>query len=471
MINFIRRSVVTGAVLTRGALALALAGSVAVSPLLTRDSTAQTAKATEDKGPAVSQYELANGLKVVVIPDRRAPVVTHMIWYKAGSADEPPGKSGIAHYLEHLMFKGTKTVKAGEFSAKVAENGGQENAFTSTDYTAYYQRVSPDILEEMMRLEADRMENLVLTKEVIDPERKVVIEERNSRTENDPNSLFRESMRAALYRNHRYGIPIIGWRHEIDKLDKDAAIAFYDKFYTPNNATLVVAGDVEPEAVKAMAERTYGKVKRRAEPGVRVRPSEPPSRAPRIVNMTDERVRSPSWQRSYLMPSYYNSDKGEALDILSEVLGGSPTSRIYKALVIDNKIATQAGAWYQGSAMDDTTFAFYGTPHPDKTVQDVETAIEAVIAKVLKEGVTEKEIARAKNRLLKQAIFARDSQTTLARIYGASLTMGSTIESVQQWPERIKAVTVDDVNKAAREYLDIKRSVTGTLLPAAHKEG
>ena len=446
---------------------LALTLGVASIALPNAQAYAQSAaSAAEEKGPEITSAVLDNGLKVVVIPDRRAPVVTHMVWYKAGSADEPPGKSGIAHYLEHLMFKGTKTVKAGEFSARVASIGGQENAFTSTDCTAYYQRVTPALLEEMMRFEADRMENLVLTNEVIDPERKVVIEERNSRTENRPAALFGEAMSAALYRNHRYGIPIIGWRHEIDKLDKDAAIAFYDKFYTPNNATLVVAGDIEePQAVIEMAKRTYGKVARRAEPGKRMRPSEPPSRAPRRINMTDQRVTTPSFQRQYLVPSYYSSEEGPALDILSEVLGGSSTSRINRSIVVNQKLAASAGAWYQGGSLDDTTFGFYASPLPGKTLPEVEAAIDAEIVKLQKDGVTEAEIARAKNRLLKSAIFDRDSQTSLARIYGASLTNGSTIKDIQNWPDRIRAVTLDQVNAAARKYLDIKRSVTGTLTP------
>ena len=435
------------------------------TPASLSTATAQSATSEEEKGPEVTSFFLDNGLQVVVIPDHRAPVVTHMVWYKAGSADEPPGSSGIAHSLEHLMFKGTKTTKAGEFSAKVAAIGGQENAFTSKDYTGYFQRVTPEALEEMMRLEADRMENLVLTDDVIDPERSVVIEERNSRIDNEPSGLFREAMNAALYRNHRYGIPIIGWRHEIDKLDKDDAIAFYDKFYTPNNATLVVAGDVEPDAVKQMAERTYGKVARRAEPGKRVRPSEPPLRAPKRLHMSDEKVRNASLQRYYLVPSYINSKDGEELDLLSEILGGSSLSRIYRALVIDNKIASSAGAWYSGSSMDDTIFGFYATPLPGKTLEETEAAIDREIEKVIREGVTDEEVARAKNRVLKTQVFARDSQATLGRIYGGGITIGATIEDIQAWPDHIREVTARDVNEAARKYLDLRRSVTGTLTP------
>ena len=423
------------------------------------------AAAKEAKGPEITSTVLENGLQVVVIPDLRAPVVTHMVWYKVGSADEPQGKSGIAHYLEHLMFKGTKTAKDGEFSARVAAVGGQENAFTSTDYTGYYQRVSPEALEDMMRFEADRMENLILTDAQVEPERSVIIEERNSRTDNEPAALFRESMMAALFRNHRYGVPIIGWRHEIEKLTKDDAIEFYDKYYTPNNAVLVVAGNVVAKDVIEMAKGIYGKVARRAEPGPRARASEPPSRAPRRIAMTDPRVTLPSFQRQYLVPSYMNSKDGPALDILSEILGGSSTSRIYKRLQVKDQIVSSAGAWYQGSSLDDTVFGFYGTPLPTSSVEAVEAAIDEEIRKVLTEGVTQEEVDRAQKRLLRSAIFAQDSQATLARIYGASLAVGSTIEDIKAWPDQISKVTVEQVNEAARKHLVLKHSVTGTLSP------
>lgn len=470
------RTALFSAALLSSTVAVPLAaslGAMAVSTLAGAvPAAASDGKLGQVSKSGVTHHVLANGLKVVVIPDRRAPVVTHMIWYKAGSADETPGVSGIAHYLEHLMFKGTKTVADGEFSRRIAQMGGQENAFTSLDYTGYFQRVSPDVLGEMMRLEADRMENLVLTDEKVLPERDVVIEERNERTESSPAALLREAMAATLYKNHRYGVPIIGWRHEIEKLTKEDAIAFYDRFYTPNNAVVVVAGDVDPQNVLKLAMETYGKVARRAEPGERARTQEPAPRAARRVTVSDHRVKTPGFQRYYLTPSYITGgDKtGAALDVLGEILGGGQTGRMYRGLVIDKKVAASGGAWYWGGLMDQTQFGFYGSPRPGKTVADVEQATNDIIAELVKNGVTEAEVKRAQNRLVRSAIFSRDSQATLARIYGGSLVVGYSIDRIEAWPDTIRAVTVDEVNKAARSYLQMKRSVTGHLLPGPKED-
>ncbi|MEM7301659.1 MAG: pitrilysin family protein [Pseudomonadota bacterium] len=423
----------------------------------------------EAKGPEVAHFTLKNGMQVVVIPDRRAPVVTHMVWYKAGSADEPAGKSGIAHYLEHLMFKGTKAYPGNTFSARVAEIGGQENAFTSQDYTAYFQRVPPEALKDMMTMEADRMTNLVLTDELIIPERDVIQEERRTRTDNNPGSLLSEAVQSAMFQNHRYGIPIIGWMHEVIKLDKDDAIAFYEKFYTPNNAILVVAGDVEVDAVLQLAKDIYGKIERRADPERLVRPQEPPPTAARSVSLSDPRVRAPSFQRSYLVPSYGNHRnlEAEALDLLSEILGGSTTSRIYRKLVVEKKLASQAGGYYQGGAIDDTRFIVYATPRPGVTLSQMEEGVDELIAELLKEGVQQSEVDRSVKRLIRSTIFSRDSQTTMARVYGASLVIGETVEEVNKWPERLKAISVDQINAVARKYLKPNRSVSGFLTPAS----
>ncbi len=416
--------------------------------------------------PDVAHFTLGNGLEVVVIPDHRTPVVTHMVWYKVGAADEEIGKSGIAHFLEHLMFKGTVRNPAGRFSQVVATIGGQENAFTSNDYTGYYQRVAKDQLKSMMEFEADRMTGLVLTDDVVKPELNVVLEEQNQRVANNPAARLIEQVQAALYLNHPYGRPVIGWRHEIEKLDRAQAIAFYRRFYTPNNAVLVVAGDVTAAEVKALAERTYGRVARVSEPPPRERPQEPQAEAVRIVTLSDPRVAQPSLQRNYLVPSQRTAKPGEAeaLEVLAHILGSGSNSRLYRALVLERGLAVGVGAWYQGAALDDTRFGVTGTPKPGVTLPQLDEAIDSVIAELAGNGVTADELDLAKTRLVADAVMAQDNQTTLARWYGAALATGSTVDDVRNWPDRIRAVTADQVRDAARHWLDKRRSVTGFLV-------
>ncbi len=431
-------------------------------------STMTLAKADMSLAPPdLTLTSLDNGLQVVVIPDRRAPVVTHMVWYKAGSADEPRGKSGIAHFLEHLMFKGTKTYEAGEFSRKVAEIGGQENAFTSFDYTAYYQKISPDALEMVMGYEADRMENLILSDAVVEPEKKVILEERRSRVDSQPGSILGEVVEATLFKHHPYGTPIIGWQNEMLELTKGDAIAFYNRFYSPNNAILVVAGDVDPNEVVALAKKTYGKVKRRVEDVIRKRVQEPEPVAAKTVEYEDVRVTRPSMSRRYLTPSYQRAEgnEAEALELLADILGGSSTSRFYKKLVLEMEIATSAGAWFQGAAVDMTKFAVYGSPRGETPIKEVEAALDAVISEIVENGVTQEEVDRARNNLLKTVIFERDSQTTMARLYGTVLSVGGTLEDIDQWPTRLANVTAEDVHQAAKKYLRKSRSVTSFLRP------
>ncbi len=415
--------------------------------------------------PNAMEFTLDNGLHVVVIPDRRAPVATHMIWYRVGSADEAPGQSGIAHFLEHLMFKGTPRHPDGAFSTRVAEIGGEENAFTTPDYTAYFQRVAKEHLPEMMEMEADRMVNLTLTDAVVEPERDVVREERRSRVENNPGSKLSEALMASLYRNHPYGRPVIGWMHEIEALNREAALAFYKRYYTPNNAVLVVAGDVTADDVRALAQATYGKVPARPD-GVRSkRPEEPPSVGPRTVTVRDEKVREPTIQRAYLTPSGATAEGNEAaaLDLLADILGGGPTSRLYDRLVRGTAKATYAGAYYQSGGIDETRFVVYGLPASGVGLEELESDIDAVIAEIIDNGIDTDELERAKGSVLARAIYSQDSQQALARIVGSSLMTGRTLGDVQSYPETILAVTADEVQAAARAYLDIDHSVTGYL--------
>ncbi|MBL4907729.1 MAG: insulinase family protein [Sneathiella sp.] len=413
---------------------------------------------------------LENGLEVVVIEDHRAPVVTHMVWYKIGSADEPSGKSGIAHFLEHLMFKGTPTIASGEFSAIVAKNGGQDNAFTSQDYTAYFQNSSVDKLPLLMELEADRMTNLVLTDEAVGAELQVVLEERSQRTDNNPGSLFSEQLGAAQFLAHPYRIPVIGWRNEIEKLTTQDAIDWYKKYYAPNNAILVVAGDVDAQEVFRLAKKFYGPHKPIELPE-RVRRREPPQLAKRILVMQDKRVREPSWRQSFLAPTARIGDLKEvrALEVLNEILSGGVTSRLYSKLVIDEKIASSAGAHYRSGNYDPSTFTLYASPSKGYSLEQVEKRVIEVVENVVKNGVTQEELVRAKNQLLAAAIYARDSVSGAANIFGSSLASGEAIENVVNWPKQISEVTLQEIQTAAKNLFVQRRSVVGKLLPEEKK--
>ena len=418
--------------------------------------------------PLAETFTLDNGMQVVVIPDHRAPVVTHMVWYRVGSADEPQGKAGIAHFLEHLMFKGTNKYPPGAFSRIIRQNGGEDNAFTSKDYTAYFQHIAKDRLGLVMDLEADRMQNLVLKDENVLPELKVVEEERRERTDNDPSSLLGEQIDAMLYLAHPYRKPVIGWMSEVNKLTRQDAITFYKAHYTPANAVLVVAGDVTRDEVKKLAEEHYGKLANSFDVSSRVRTGEPDPIAPRRVTLTDARAASPVIQRTYLTVSYATAQKGEAeaLDVLAELLGGGATSRLYKKLVVEKRLASYAGAWYSGDGLDSGSFGVYGSPIPGGKVEPVEAEIDAALEDIKTNGITADELARTKATLIADTVYARDNQGNLARAFGSALTTGITVNDVLEWPDRVKAVKLEDVKAAAAKALDIRRSVTGILLPA-----
>ena len=415
-----------------------------------------------------STITLANGLQVVVIENHRAPVVTHMVWYRVGAADEVPGKTGIAHFLEHLMFKGTKTVPPGAFSAMVARLGGNENAFTTEDYTAYFQSVAVEHLETMMKLEADRMVNLVLTDDVVTPERQVILEERRQRVDNDPGSQLMEMARAALFLNHPYRMPTIGWENEMRGLTTADAIAWHQKWYQPGNAIVVISGDVTMDQVRPLAEKYYGALPATVAP-VRARPDEPAQFAPRRVTKEDQRVQLASWTRLYQAPSYHRGAKEHAyaLEVLAELLGGGTSSRLYRGLVVEQKLATAAGSGYDGDSLDLSTFSLYASAQAGGGVGAIEKAMDAEIARLLKDGVTADEVSRAKGSLQAEAVKARDSLSGPARLVGAALATGSTIDDIEAWPDRIGAVTVADVDAAAKAVFDLNYSVTAILLPKA----
>lgn len=410
-------------------------------------------------------FTLDNGLEVVVVSNDRAPIVAQHLWYKAGAADEPPGKSGVAHMLEHMMFKGTETREPGEFSAIIARLGGQENAFTGQDYTGYFQSVAREHLETMMEFEADRMENLVLTEEEFQPEHRVVLEERYQRVDADPSSQLSEMASASLYLNHPYGNPIIGWEHEIQEYTVSDLEAFYERWYAPNNAVLIVVGDITAEEVRSLAEKHYGPVPRKDVPE-RVRLQEPEHTAPRRAVLESPQVQQPSLSIRYLAPSYRSSEDETtpyALQVLNEIIGGGATSRLYRALVVEQGIAAQAGSWYSPQSWDQTTFGLYISPRPDIPIEEAEEALRAELRKLLDEGVRADEVEKAKTRLRAATVYARDSISSAPRVIGRALTTGQSIDDVEAWPERIEAVTPERVEAAAREVLRRDFSVTAVL--------
>lgn len=414
----------------------------------------------------VTTFTLDNGMEAVVIEDHRAPVVTHMVWYRAGAADEAPGKSGVAHFLEHLMFKGTDQLAPGEFSAIISANGGSDNAFTAHDYTGYFQRIIADRLDMVMQMEADRMTDLVFSDKDMITELQVVLEERNQRTENSPGALFSEQRNAALYLNHPYGRPVIGWKHEVSALTREDALDWYRTHYAPDNAVLVVAGDVDPAEVRRLAEKYYGPIPSSGVDRTRHRASEPPHRSPRRLVYEDPRVRQPYVVRTYLATERNSGAQEEAaaLTILAELLGGSGiTSVIGRELQLNQKIAISSGAFYDGLALDRRSFGLFVIPAPDVSLEEAEAALDAVLDQFLKDGPDADHLARIKKQIRAAEIFSLDDQAYLARRYGSALTQGLTVADVQAWTGILQAVDDAAIMAAARNVFDLNHSVTGYL--------
>lgn len=413
----------------------------------------------------VTTFELDNGMQVVVVEDHRAPVVVHMVWYRAGSADEAPGASGAAHFLEHLLFKGTKNLEPGELSATVQRNGGSDNAFTSYDYTAYFQRIAADRLDLVMSMEADRMVNIQLTEDDIRTEREVIIEERNQRTENNPFALFSEQQDAAQYLNHRYGVPIIGWQREMVDLGMDDVMAFYEQFYAPNNAILVVAGDVDPKNVRELAEKHYGVIPANPDLKPRERPQEPRQMAERRLVFEDVRVSQPYVSRSYLAPERDPGDQeaAAALTMLAYLLGGGQTSVFTEKLQFESQVATWSGAWYNDLALDDTTFTVIVAPAEGVSLQEAEDAMDQAMAEFMEDGVDTEDLDRIKAQLRADRIYERDDVGSIADEYGRAMSQGLTVADVEAWPDILQAVTEDDILAAAKDVFDRSNSVTGWL--------
>ncbi|MDE3116209.1 MAG: insulinase family protein [Pseudomonadota bacterium] len=421
--------------------------------------------------PTTFQFALQNGMQVLVLPDHRAPVVTQMLWYRVGAVDDPPGVSGLAHFFEHMMFRGTQAVPGDQFSQVVARNGGEDNAFTTHDYTAFYEQIAKDRLKVVMGLEADRMANLDLSDKNVRTERQVVLEERHMRIDNDPGSLMGEQLEAALHLSHPYGRPVIGWPGEIAHIGRVEAQDFYNHHYAPNNAILVVAGDVTPADVRNGAEATYGKLPAR-ELVPRADYAQPPRLGPTRLTVRRSDVKQPVFERIYRVVSYTEARPGqaEALDVLAQTLGGDASAALYRQLVEQDKLAVDAGASYDGYARDSGEFAVYAAPRPGVSLEQLEKAEDAVIARFQKTPLKPADLARAKTQLVAAAIYRRDSQYALATAYGQALVIGLTVDDVSEWPDRIAAVTAADVQNAAKTALVPKESVTGYLEPAPRLE-
>lgn len=420
----------------------------------------------------VAEFRLDNGMQVIVIEDHRAPAVTHMMWYRVGAADEPPGQSGIAHFVEHLMFKATDTLASGEFSDVVEANGGSDNAFTSWDYTAYFQRVAADRLGLMMQMEADRMRNLRFDPVEVATERSVILEERAQVVESSAGGVFNEQMRAALFLNHPYGIPIIGWRHEMAGLTVDHAQAFYDTWYHPNNAILIVAGDVTPEQVRALAEEHYGPIPASDALPDRQRPTEPPHIADRRLVYEDARVANPYVSIQMLAPVREPGDQTEAaaLVYLAEILGGGQTSLLSRRLQIEEQRSLYAGAFYDSTSFDPSSFSLVNVPVPGVSLAEAEADLWRMVDTFLTEGIDPAQFERIRFRIAAGEIYDEDDTAGLARSYGVELSTGLSIADVQGWTDTLSAVTPEDVMAAAQRLFDNPSTVTGHLVrpePAA----
>jgi zinc protease len=414
----------------------------------------------------VFERTLANGLKVIVKEDHRAPVVVQQVWYKVGSMDESTGTTGIAHALEHMMFKGTKAVPAGEFSKRIAAAGGRENAFTNTDYTAYFQQLDKSKLPLAMKLESDRMQNLDLTAKEFDKEIKVVMEERRMRTDDDPQSLMNEIMMATIYEEHPYHNPVIGWMSDLQKLTVYDAKVWYNRWYAPNNATLVIVGDVKPDQVFSLAQRYYGPIPKHTLP-VRRNYSEPKQIGiKRLVVKAPAEL--PQLEMAYHTPVLRDPKqdwKPYALDMLAGVLDGNESARLNQHLVREQQVASAAGAGYDSTSRGPSLFTLYATPSTGKTVQDVETALREQIALLVKDGVNEDELKRVKAQVMAGEVYKRDSVFYQAMQIGQLESVGLGYQAIPVMLEKLQAVTAEQVQQVAKEFLQDDNLTVAVLDP------
>ncbi|MCE5181251.1 MAG: insulinase family protein [Betaproteobacteria bacterium] len=412
------------------------------------------------------EFKLANGMRVIVKEDHRAPVVVSQVWYRVGSMDEVNGKTGVAHALEHMMFKGTKAVPAGEFSKQIAVAGGRENAFTNRDHTAYFEQLQKSKLELALRLESDRMHNLVLLPKEFAKEIKVVMEERRLRTEDKPQALVYETLMATAYQTHPYHHPVIGWMNDLENMTADDARDWYRQWYAPNNATLVVVGDVESKDVLKLAERYFGKIKPVALPP-RKPQSEPEQRGIKRVTVKAP-AKLPYLAMSYHAPALRDPDKDwepYALAVLAGVLDGNASARLNQELVRRQQIANSVSAGYDLIARGPSMFMFDGAPAEGKNVVELEAAIRGQIEKLKQDGVTEEELQRVKAQVIAAQVYQRDSMFYQAMLIGEVVTAGLSLNTLETRLAKLKAVTAAQVQEVARKYLVDDRLTVAVLDP------
>ncbi len=435
----------------------AIAAVLAAGILSGAPATAQSGNAW-----APESFTLSNGMRAVVLPDHRAPVVTHMIWYRVGSADEAPGKSGLAHFLEHLMFKATKTRPAGEYSKIVARNGGQDNAGTFYDFTNYHFRVAKDRLPLMMRMEADRMVNLQLADAEVLPERGVVQEERRQNVDSSPAAILDEMVYAKLFAGHPYASPVIGRMEEVAKLTRADAVAWYRTWYGPENAILVVSGDMTAAELKPLAEDIYGRIPQRGDLKVRAWPAVKPTGEVAEVVFRDPKVSQSTWSRNWLGVKIGHPDAA-ALQVGMQVLAGGRTSRFYRELIEGGKAVMAHG--YSSEMEAAGTLSINLTPTPGISVEAIRGAAMVITNRFLDQGPTAQELARAKSLLAAEAVFRRDNQVGMANWYGVMLTAGQSLDQIAAFDARVASVTAADVKAAMARYLLGPRYVDSLLAP------
>lgn len=409
----------------------------------------------------VREEKLSNGLKILLLRDTRAPVATFMVWYRVGARNELPGRTGLAHLLEHMMFKGTKRFGANVFSNLVQRNGGRHNAFTGQDYTAYFERIAADRVEVAVELEADRMKNLLLDPKEFLLERNVVQEERRRSVEDNPVSFLWESLRAAAFQAHPYGWPVIGWGTDLQRLRVEEAKRFYETYYTPNNATAVAVGDFDPDEMLALIRKHFGPIPRGPSPPP-LTAREPTQRGERRIQVKKP-AKLPYFAAAYHVPTYPHED-AYALDALGEILGGSRAARLDRVLQREKQLVLSVSAGYPGLSIDPNLFTFAAQPAPRVKVDEVEAAVWEQVEKLKREPPSEAELARVKRRLAAQYVIRLDSQFYRAMSLGRTETTGSWKWLIEYLP-KIAAVSAEDVTRVASKYIVEKNRTVGTLLP------